>query len=105
VPNEKGIFWAFELGIGLLILSTLFIAQPTPIPSHAAELAGQLCLDLQEMWMQGEELEAIIQSYFPEKNITISSGAISSTGNNTAMCEATRVRNGTIEKQFIAIEW
>ncbi len=105
MPNEKGIFWAFELGIGLLILSTLFIAQPTQTPSHAAELAGQLCLDLQEMWMQGEELEAVIQSYFPEKNITISPGAISSMENNAAMCEATRVRNGIVEKQFIAIEW
>ncbi len=105
MKNEKGIFWAFELGIGLLILSSALQAQPITSYSHAPEMAFQLCLDLQEMWMQGAETHALTATFYPEKNIIISSTPSASATNHTAACRATRVRNGSIEKQFIAIEW
>lgn len=105
MKNEKGIFWAFELGIGLLILSATMHPQSIPPYSHTAEMAFQLCLDLQEMWIQGTETHAIVAAFYPEKNISISSTLLTSMMNHTVACRATRVRNGNSETQFIAIEW
>jgi hypothetical protein len=105
VPNEKGIFWAFELGIGLLALSMLLHAATVSTPSHAAESAFRLCLDLQEMWQQGENTRTIADAFYPEKNIIISAQEIALSNPNITVCHATRVRSGITENQFIAIRW
>lgn len=101
--QNKGIFWALELGIGLLVLITLAHAFPIASISHAPELAFQLCLDLQEMWVQGEDVHSIISTYFSDKIITISDQPILSQ-ENMVICEATRVRDGVIETQVIGIQ-
>ncbi|QQR92628.1 MAG: hypothetical protein IPJ89_00070 [Candidatus Iainarchaeum archaeon] len=105
MPNERGIFWALELGIGLLILSTAMHASSIQPASHAPELAFQLCLDLQELWMQGEDISFLAAPLFPEKEIAISHNEMFPSAENNVVCHATRIRNGLMERQFIAIEW
>ncbi len=94
-----------ELGIGLLILASVFnIAHVTPI-THAHALAYYQCTDFLVLWEKGVDIETYTRTFFPHLQIQFSTSALSTTTENSVSCKGRRIRDSQWETQFIQIEW